>query len=447
MSDVLLPMLRGIVGDAHVLTDHDVVAGYETDWLGRRPGRARCVVRPGDVDEVAAVVSACAAAGAVIVPQGGNTGLVDGSVPRSDEVVLSTRRLTHLSAVDRAAMQVTAGAGVTIQALQQHAREAGLDFAVDWGARASATVGGAVSTNAGGSRVVRFGTMRAQVLGVQAVLADGSTITQLGGLPKETAGPPLHALLVGSEGTLGVVTAARLRLVPWYRATAAALVACESIDDAVALLPTLRSLPSLDAVELLLPEAVEVACAHLGVAPPLATDFAAAFVMVDCAAHADPSAELAAAVGDRRGVMALGAQRDLLYRIRDNVTTGITARGVPLKLDVAVPVSSLGALVELTRAVVADAPGAELVVFGHLAEGNLHINVLDAGAHAARITEAVLQGAIDLDGTISAEHGIGVAKAAWLERLKGPAAMAAMRSVKRALDPAGVFNPGVLLPR
>ena len=446
MTDSLVSALRGVVGDAHVLTDPDMLPGYDTDWLGRRPSVARCVVRPGSVDEVAQVVRACVAAGVAIVPQGGNTGLVDGSVPRRGEVVLSTRRLTRLDPVDHAAMQVTAGAGVTIETLQQHARDAGLDFAVDWGARASATVGGAVSTNAGGSRVVRFGTMRAQVLGVQAVLADGSVITQLGGLPKETAGPPLHSVFVGSEGTLGVVTAARLRLVPWYRSTAAALVACDSIDDAVALLPALRSMPSLDAVELLLPQALEVSCAYLGIAPPVATTSAAAFVMVDCAAHNDPAGELASVVGERRGVMALGPQRDLLYRIRDNVTTGINRRGVPLKLDVAVPVSALAELVRVTRAAVADSPGAELVVFGHLAEGNLHINILGAGDRAPHLTEVVLQTAIDLDGTISAEHGIGVAKAQWLERLKGPAAMAAMRSVKRALDPAGVFNPGVLLP-
>ena len=446
MTDSLVSALRGVVGDAHVLTDPDMLPGYDTDWLGRRPSVARCVVRPGSVDEVAQVVRECVAAGAAIVPQGGNTGLVDGSVPRRGEVVLSTRRLTRLDPVSHAAMQVTAGAGVTIETLQQHARDAGLDFAVDWGARASATVGGAVSTNAGGSRVVRFGTMRAQVLGVQAVLADGSVITQLGGLPKETAGPPLHSVFVGSEGTLGVVTAARLRLVPWYRSTAAALVACDSIDDAVALLPALRSMPSLDAVELLLPEALEVSCAYLGIAPPVAPASAAAFVMVDCAAHTDPAGELASVVGEHRGVMALGPQRDLLYRIRDNVTTGINRRGVPLKLDVAVPVTALAELVRVTRAAVADSPGAKLVVFGHLAEGNLHINILGAGDRAPYLTEVVLQTAIDLDGTISAEHGIGVAKAQWLERLKGPAAMTAMRSVKRALDPTGVFNPGVLLP-
>jgi FAD/FMN-containing dehydrogenase len=445
-ADALVATLRHAVGDAHVLTDDDMRAGYETDWLNKYHGTARCIVRPGTVDEVAAVVKACAAAGAAIVPQGGNTGLVGGSVPRGGEVVLSTRRLDRLDPVDLGAMQVTAGAGVTIESLQQHARAAGLDFAVDWGARASATVGGAVSTNAGGSRVVRFGTMRAQVMGLQAVMADGSVVTHLSGLPKETAGPQLHHLFIGSEGTLGIVTAARLRLVPWYRQTAAALVACESVADAVALLPALRSLPSLDAVELLMPEALHVACEYLGISPPLHADFAGAFVMVDCAAHTDPTADLASAVGDRRGVMALGPQRDQLYRIRDHVTIAIGAKGVPVKLDVAVPVDRLDELLQRVRTVVAVIDGAELIVFGHLAEGNVHVNVLGALDHAAAVTDSVLQAAIDLGGTISAEHGIGVAKVHWMERLKGPESMHAMAAVKHALDPHGMLNPGVLHP-
>jgi FAD/FMN-containing dehydrogenase len=446
VTDQLVVSLREAVGDAHVLTDSDMLAGYETDWLNAYHGAARCVVRPGTVEEVVAVVQACAASGTAIVPQGGNTGLVGGSVPRGGEVVLSTRRLVRLDPVDLGMVQVTAGAGVTIETLQQHARAAGLDFAVDWGARESATVGGAVSTNAGGSRVVRFGTMRAQVMGLQTVMADGSVITQLGGLPKETAGPQLHHLFVGSEGTLGIVTAARVRLVPWYRHTAAALVACESVADAVALLPVLRSLPSLDAVELLMPEALQVACEYLGISTPLHADFAGAFVMVDCAAHSDPSMELASAVGDRRGVMALGPQREQLYRIRDHVTIAIGARGVPVKLDVAVPVGRLDELVQRARVVVNGIDGAELIVFGHLAEGNVHVNVLGALGHAAAVTDAVLQMAIDLGGTISAEHGIGVAKVHWMERLKGPDAMRAMRSVKRALDPQALLNPGVLYP-
>lgn len=428
-----------------MLTDADVRATYETDWLRQWHGTTPAVVRPGSAQEVAEVLRACAAAGVAIVPQGGNTGLVGGSVPRGGEIILSMQRFTSLGPVDTLAMQVTAGAGVTIEQLQRHARETGLDFAVDWGARATATVGGAVNTNAGGSRVVRFGTMRAQVMGLQAVFADGSITTQLDGLPKETAGPHLPSMLVGSEGTLAVVTGARLRLVPWFRETAAALIACDSLLDAVSLLPRLRQLPNLDAIELLMPEALSVACRFLDVKPPIDPASAGAFVMVDCAAHHDPTDELAELLVQEEGVLAVGAQREVLYRIRDHVTIAIGARGVPLKLDVAVPVQHLDRLLRRVRLALPNA--CELIVFGHLAEGNLHVNILGAGEAAPRVREQILSAAIELGGTISAEHGIGVAKADWLERLKGPAAYAALCAVKRALDPTDLLNPGALFPR
>jgi len=445
---VIVDALRDVVGADDVLVDDDLRAGYEVDWLGQWHGTTPCVVRPGTVEEVAAVVDACREHGVAIVPQGGNTGLVGGSVPRNGEVVLSTRRLDTLSAVDVLAQQVTAGAGVTIEALQQHARAADLDFAVDWGARATATVGGAVSTNAGGSRVVRFGTMRAQVVGLQAVFADGSIVTDLDGLPKETAGPHLPSLIVGSEGTLAIVTAARLRLVPWYRSTAAALVACDSLMHAIGLLPELRTLPALDAVELLMPEALEVACDHLGIASPLDPHSAGAFLLVDCADHHDPSDDLLAMLSGQHGVLATGPQRRLLFDIRDHVTIAIGALGTPLKLDVAVPVQHVDRLNRRVRVVLeAEAPSARAIVFGHLAEGNLHVNVLGAGDAEPKVRDAVLTAAIELGGTISAEHGIGVAKVDWLERLHGPAHVTALRAVKRALDPKGVLNPGVLLSR
>ncbi len=445
MTNSLIGALRGVVGAAHVLTDADVRATYETDWLRQWHGVTPAVVRPGSAEEVAAVLQACAVEGVAVVPQGGNTGLVGGSVPRAGEVVLSMQRFTSLGPVDTLAMQVTVGAGVTIERLQQHARSVGLDFAVDWGARATATVGGAVNTNAGGSRVVRFGTMRAQVMGLQAVFADGSIVTQLDGLAKEAAGPHLPSVLVGSEGTLAVVTGARLRLVPWFRETAAALIACDSLMDAVSLLPRLRQLPNLDAVELLMPEAMAIACTFLAVKPPIDPASAGAFVMVDCAAHHDPTDDLADLLAHEQGVLAVGAQREVLYRIRDHVTIAIGARGVPLKLDVAVPVQHLDRL--LRRARMALPNGCELVVFGHLAEGNLHVNVLGAGDAAPGVRERILSAAIELGGTISAEHGIGVAKADWLERLKGPAAYAALRAIKHALDPTGLLNPGALFPR
>ena len=437
--------LRAIVGADHVLTDADLRATYETDWLRQWHGTTPAVVRPSSAEEVSAVLRMCAASGLAVVPQGGNTGLVGASVPRDGAVLLSMQRFTSLGPVDPLSMQVTAGAGVTIEALQQHARAADTDFAVDWGARATATVGGAVNTNAGGSRVVRFGTMRAQVMGLQAVFADGSIVTQLDGLAKETAGPHLPSLLVGSEGTLAVVTAARLRLVPWYRETAAALIACHSLVHAVSLLPALRALPSLDAVELLMPEALALSCKFLGITPPIDPATAGAFVMVDCAAHRDPADDLLGLLSSATGVLAVGPQREQLYRIRDHITIALGAAGVPLKLDVAVPVQQLDRLVRKVRAALP--PAARLIIFGHLAEGNLHVNVLDAGEAAPGVREAVLTAAIELGGTISAEHGIGVAKADWLERLKGPAAYAALRAIKVALDPTNLLNPGVLFQR
>ena len=442
MSDALIAELRTMVGKSNVLTDADMRVTYEKDWLRQWDGETPCVVRPSSVAEVAAVVSAAAAAGVPIVAQGGNTGLVGGSVPRRGALLLSLQRLTALGPVDTMALQVTAGAGVTIEALQQHARASGLDFAVDWGARASATVGGAVSTNAGGSRVVRFGTMRAQVMGLQAVLADGSIVDELAGLPKETAGLHLPSLLVGSEGTLAVVTAARLRLVPWYRETAAVLVACDSLTDAVLLLSRLRQLPNLDAIELMMPEALAASCEFLGVKPPIDPLEAGAFVMVDCAAHTDPRDELIELLADLRGVLALGNQREALYRIRDHITIAIGTLGSPLKLDVAVPVTHLDRLVRLIHAAVPS--DARVIIFGHLAEGNLHVNIVGAGEASAALRDQILQAVIDFGGTISAEHGIGVAKVDWLERQKGPVAYGAMRAIKKALDPKNQLNPGVL---
>jgi FAD/FMN-containing dehydrogenase len=404
-------------------------------------------VRPVDVTEVARVVAACAAHGAAIVAQGGNTGLVGGSVPRGGEVVLSLRRLTRLDPVDVAAAQVTAGAGVTIEALQRHARDAGLDFAVDWGARGSATVGGAVATNAGGSRVVRFGTMRAQVMGVEAVLADGGVLTDLAGLPKETLGPHLPTLLSGSEGTLAIVTAARLRLVPLYTHTATAVVVLPSLVDAPGLLGRLRGLADLDAVEVILPEAAALTAATFGLALPLPVPPDGAAVLIDCAGHRDPLDELAAAIGSYDGVVASGAQRTHLFELRDHISMAINARGVPLKLDVAVPVNRLDDVVRIARAALDHhASDAQLYAFGHLAEGNLHLNIVGApaGDAAAAVTEDVLSRVIEMGGTISAEHGVGVAKTAWLERVKGPVAAGALRAIKHALDPHDLLNPGVL---
>jgi FAD/FMN-containing dehydrogenase len=447
----LATVLGDVVGPEHVLTDPDVTASYATDWTGRFRGEATLVVRPADHDQVAAVLLRCAEVGVAVVPQGGNTGLVGGSVPRrTPMVVLSTRRLDRVEPVDEPAMQVTAGAGVTIAQWRRHARDAGLDAPVDFASRDSATVGGAVATNAGGSRVVRFGTMRAQVAGVAAVLADGSPVGSLSGLPKETAGLHWPSLLCGSEGSLAVLTAVRLRLVPWYRHTSTALLATAGLDEAVGLLAHLRAgVPHLDAVELILPEAMALVAEHLGATPPAGAgdERVGAYVVVECADHTDPTDELTDAVAGAAGVLDAavtteGPGRDRLVAFRDRIADAIAAQGVPLKLDVAVPVATLGGLVADARRSVARF-GGRLIPFGHLAEGNVHLNVLEPGDVEA-ITADVLRAAADRGGTISAEHGIGIAKAGWLHLIRSPAELAAAAAVKRALDPTGILNPGVL---
>src|SRR4051794_40737956 len=255
--------LEDVVGDRHVLADADLRAPYERDWTGRFGGAARLVVRPADAGQVAAVVRACARAGAPIVPQGGNTGLVGGGVPRGGEVVLSLRRLDAVGEVDAALGQVTAGAGATLAALQAACARAGQDAGLDFAARDSCTVGGVVACDAGGARALRHGTARARVAGLEAVLADGSVVARLSGLTKDNAGYDLGALLVGSEGTLGVITAVRWRTVPRLPARVAALVGLAGAESAAELLAALRArAPSLESCEFFLHDGLELVLAH-----------------------------------------------------------------------------------------------------------------------------------------------------------------------------------------
>jgi FAD/FMN-containing dehydrogenase len=447
----LLDALRSAVGAEHVLTDPDLTASYETDWTRRFTGRAAGVVRPATTDQVAQVVTACDAAGVPLVVQGGNTGLVGGAVPAGGEVLLSLIRLDELGPVDRAYGQVTAGAGVTLARLQEHARAAGLDFGVDLAARDSATVGGLAATNAGGIRVLRYGSMRAQVLGGEAVLADGTTVSRMAGLSKDGTGYDLVQLLTGSEGTLAVITRLRLRLVPRLRFRCVALVAMAGTREAVELLPGLRErLPSLSAAELFYAPGVALVRRHAGLPAPFAEEHPA-YLLLECADTADPSEAMLAAVEAAEGLRDARVATDAsgaraLWAYREAHTEAINAEGVPVKLDVSVPAGRLPELVDLLPAAVAGpAPQARPVVFGHVNEGNLHVNVLDAGEAAEAVTEAVLRLVASMEGSISSEHGVGRAKAHWLGLSRSPAEIAVMRSIKAALDPRGLLNPGVLL--
>jgi FAD/FMN-containing dehydrogenase len=447
----LIDALVAAVGARDVLVDDDVRASYETDWTRRFHGRARAVVRPADATEVAAVLAACREHGAAVVAQGGNTGMVGGGVPRGGEIVLSLGRLRELGEVDLATAQVTVGAGVTLAALQAHARAAGLDAGVDFGGRDSATVGGMVATNAGGIQAMRHGTVRARVAGLQAVLADGGIVDRRAGLLKDNAGYDLPALLVGSEGTLGVVTSVRWRLVPLLTARVAALVPRDSVAEVAALLARVRpALPSLHAAELMTDDGVQLVLDHLGASFPLARR-SPAYLLLECAGRSDPTDELVSALdgaGVEDAVVAdESGERERLWRLREGYTEALNAAGIPHKMDVGVPLSELPRFVEELGAVVERvAPGSMTIVFGHLGDGNVHVNVLGPDPEDHTVDEAVLRLAAACGGTISAEHGVGVAKARWLSLTRSDDELRAMKAIKRALDPDGILNPGAVLP-
>jgi FAD/FMN-containing dehydrogenase len=455
--DPLLTTLTDVVGPNHVLTDPELTASFETDWTGRFAGRAAAVVRPGSTEEVAAVMAALSDAGRPVVPQGGNTGLVGGGVPLHGEVVLSLRRLSAIDEVDVAAGQVTAGAGATLAALDAAAAGAGLAFGVDLAARDSATVGGMAATNADGLRMLRYGGMRAQTAGVEAVLADGRVVSHLGGLAKDNTGYDLAGLLAGSEGTLAVITRLRLRLVARLEHRTTGLLAFADAESALeALVGLRRRLPgSLEAVELFLADGVALVCGHLGLAPPFGR-LDPVYLLVEVAGAHDPTEELAEAVTGGVGERALDgavesepAGRARLWRYREAHTEAINAAGVPVKLDVTLPFGELaGFLTAVCGAVDGAAFGARCVLFGHAGDGNVHVNVLGAGegGRAAAVEDAVLRLVARLGGSISAEHGIGTAKRPWLHLNRSPNEIDAFRAIKGALDPAGILNPHVLLP-
>lgn len=447
--------LATVVGSPHVLVEPDVVGGYTTDWTRRYSGPAALVVRPKSTAEVAQVLRTCLEARVPVVVQGGNTGLVGASVPPPDgavdPVLLSTTRLAEVGPVDATAAQVTAGAGATLAAVQAAARAGGLTFPVDLAARESATVGGMVATNAGGVHVLRYGTMRQQVLGAEAVLADGSVLSHLGGLVKDNTGYDWPQLLVGSEGTLGVITSVRLRLVPRQPERAVAVVGVGSTAAAVELVAGIRRrTDGLSAAELFYDDGLELVCRHAGYDFPFATR-CPAYVLAEVEGHSEVLDELASALADAGAddeATALSGDEAGIARLwayRERHTEAVSSVGVPHKMDVTLPMGTLAEFEPAVRAAVEHAwPGATVVLFGHLGDGNLHVNVVGPPARDETVDGAVFELVAGLGGSISAEHGVGRAKVAWLGLCRTPAELALMRAVKRALDPQGMLNPGVL---
>lgn len=444
--------LAGALGANRVLVDREATRSYVVDWTGRYEGTTPAVVRPQSTDEVAATLRWCSEHRVPVVPQGGNTGLVGGSVPRAGEVVVSLRALDRVGPVDVTAAQVTAGAGATLASVRDRARPHELDVGVDLSARDSATIGGMVATNAGGVHVIRHGPMRHQVVGVEAVLADGRVLRSLRGLTKDNTGYDLAGLLTGSEGTLAVVTAVQLRLVTRRPHRVAALLGCDSFATAVGVATRLRRvLPSLEALEVMFADGVGLVAETFDVGVPFGA-VPPVVLLVEVAGAQDPSEELANALSPpdetfETAVATDSASRDRLWRLRDLHTEAIATLGVPHKLDVTLPVARLVEFERHVRAVVGRlAPAARCVLFGHLGDGNLHVNVIGPARDDDRVDEAVFELVAAMDGSISAEHGIGVAKRELLPQNRSAEELAVFRALKDALDPAGILNPGVLLP-
>lgn len=470
------PRLQAIVAalpPAATSSDSGTMAAHLVDWRGQKRGHADLIAFPASTAEVVALVHAARGADVALVPQGGNTGLVGGSVPeagtaadRRPVVLVSTRRLDWIAAPDAGGLSLVAGAGAILANVHAAAAAGGLAFPLSLGARGSATLGGLVSTNAGGVQVLRHGTMRSLVLGLEAVLPDGSRLDQLRPLRKDSTGYDIKQLLIGAEGTLGIVTAVALRLVPAPAARAVAWAAVASPAAALDLLGRLRARAGerVESFELIPGDGLALVLAHVpGTRAPVAGEhpWHCLVELADADAGSALEAVLEAVLADaaaaglvRDATLARsGAQADALWALRETLPEAEKRAGPSLKNDVAVAVADLPALESTLAAEVAAAfPGSRPLVFGHLGDGNLHWNLrppedADAG-WLAREGEAARRLIHDVvarfGGTISAEHGLGTLKAAEYARLGDPGKLAAMRAIKAALDPANIMNPGKL---
>lgn len=454
------------IGSAGVVRDPEVAATYTTDWTGRYGPKRAVVARPTNAEEIALCLDAAASHGVAVVPQGGNTGLVGGSVPnRHDTLVLSTRRCRQIGPIDEVTGQITVGAGVTLAELNSALRGSGWRFAVDFAARDSATIGGMVATNAGGIRVFRHGSTRQQVVGLEYVAADGRIARHLDAMAKDNTGYDLKSLLCGSEGTLAVISAVRLRLIPEVGESVVALCSFADLDEAIGFAWEIRQrVPGSEAIEYLDGACADLVAMTRRVALPVR---GAAMILVEAAASVAPLDDLAAgiaAAGSRPDDVAFGiepSQRRELWRLRDELTIALAALGTVHKYDVSVPHDRISHVRERTEAGLARlAPRSTAWWFGHVCDDNVHLNLtgpelgvahgaerVDESTVAPRsLDELVFGFVVDAGGSISAEHGIGVHKVPYLHLARSATEIAHMRAIKAAFDPQSILNPGVILP-
>ena len=466
MSHDLRGSLRSIAGTMNVLVDGDLSA-YELDWRKRSRGKALAVVRPASTSEVAAVVKACAAAGVSIVTQGGNTGLVGGSIPdeSGQQVVLSLQRMNTVRSMDAANLTMTVDAGCILQNLQGTAEKAGFLFPLSLAAEGSCTIGGNLATNAGGTQVVRYGNARDLCLGLEIVTAQGEIWHGLSGLRKDNTGYDLRDLFVGSEGTLGIITAATLKLYPMPAARLTAWAAVPSMEHAVTLLGLAHKHlgAGLTGFEVMGQFALSLVAKHYPQQRvPLWQD-APYCVLLENSDHESESHARAQFESLLETAFDNGCVQDAvvaenlsqasqLWHVRESIPLAQAEEGLNIKHDVSIAVSRIPEFVATTDALLQAAiPGVRLVNFGHLGDGNLHYNVqapeaMDAALflkqHEEQVNHLVFDSVQAFGGSISAEHGVGSLKLAHLEHHKSPVALSMMRAIKLALDPAGLLNPG-----
>ena len=465
---VLLDQLRAIVGDANVLNEGDLTA-WEQDWRKRERGRALAVVRPANTRQVADIVKACAAAGTSLVPQGGNTGLSVGSTPDASgtQVLLSLQRMTAIRAIDPANMTVTVEAGCILQTLQTAAEARGFLFPLSLAAEGSCTIGGNLATNAGGTQVVRYGNTRDLCLGLEVVTPQGEIWEGTSGLRKDNTGYDLRDLMIGSEGTLGIITAATMKLYPMPAAQLTAWAAVPSLDHAVTLLGLAhKHLGSgLTGFEVMGKFALSLVAKHMPqLRVPFVDDDATPWCVLlensdsesEDHARARFEALLETAFEDGCVTDAVVAenltQAHQLWHVRESIPLAQAEEGLNIKHDISIAVSRIPEFVAATDALLRrEIPGVRLVNFGHLGDGNLHYNVQapaegDAGAflrdEESRVNTLVYDAVEQFGGSFSAEHGIGGLKVDKLEKHKSPVALGMMRAIKRGLDPQNIMNPG-----
>jgi len=456
---LLIEQLKSIVGPKGWTTDPAVLEASTTEWRGVVHGATPIVVSPASTEEVSAVIRACAAADVAVVPQGGNTGMCAGAVPDESgkQIVLSLARMNRIRDIDADNFSMEVEAGCILQNVQEAASKVDRLFALSLGAEGSCQIGGNLSTNAGGVNVVRYGTARSQALGLEAVLADGTVVSSLRSLRKDTAGYDLKQLFIGSEGTLGIITAATLKLFPAPGVISTALVAIETSGDAVRLLAFLRAelSDSVEAFELVSDFVFGLVTSHnpdLGL--PFA-DRAPWYVLLDAAVGDSAErleAALSAAASSGLLVDAVIAKNSTeagkFWRMRHSIAEAERVAGKALKHDISVPVSRMEEfLIRGDRMLEKLVPDAQLIAFGHVGDGNLHYNIsLPASVEDPEtVTTAIYELADELGGSFSAEHGVGRLKRQYLAQYRGSSEIELMRTLKKALDPKNILNPGKVI--